>query len=349
MLFAFLGYKDQFTQRVAALVDRLCEWRVLRLQGERLADILLHEPEPDTGGASVEAPEQGDIELRGVTFRYAEGDRAVLDNLSLRIPAGQSLVITGASGCGKTTLVKLLLGLHRPASGEILFGGRPLAQIGLDRYRALVGSVMQDDLLFSGSIAENIGFFDPEADLARIMACARLAAVHDDIASMPMAYQTLVGENGGGLSGGQRQRLLLARALYRRPRLLVLDEATSHLDADNEQRVNAALQGLALTRIVVAHRAETIASAQRVVVLDRGRVVRDQDARDYRRCSDPVDEHEQAEPHHVDEVPVPRHRFEGEMPFRREVAAQAAQPDHRQHDGAQRHMETVEAGEHEER
>ena len=179
--------------------------------------------------------------------------------------------------------------------------------------------------------------------MARIVASARLAAVHDDIATMPMHYQTLVGEGGCGLSGGQRQRLLLARALYRRPRLLVLDEATSHLDAASELRINAALRGLAITRIVVAHRAESIASAQRVVVLDGGRVVSD-----LRRSSDPVDEDEQAQPHHVDEVPVPRHRLEGEMTFGREVAAQAAQPDHRQHDGAQCHVEAVEAGQHEE-
>jgi ATP-binding cassette subfamily B protein RaxB len=349
MLFAFLGYKDQFTQRVAALIDRLSEWRVLRLQAERLADILQHEPESAMDSpCSVDLPARGDIELRNVSYRHSDGEPLVLDGLNLQIPAGQLLVITGVSGCGKTTLVKLLLGLHRPSAGEILFGGQPLPQLGLERYRAVVGSVMQDDHLFSGSIADNISFFDPESDLKRIVDSARLAAVHDDIAAMPMHYQTLVGENGGGLSGGQRQRLLLARALYRRPRLLLLDEATSHLDAAGEQRINAALKGLAVTRIVIAHRAETIASAQRVVVLDGGRVARDHIARGQRRCSDPVDEHEQAEPHHVDEVPVPRHGLEGEMTFRREMAAQAAQPDHRQHDGTQRHMETVEAGQHEE-
>ena len=284
MLFAFLGYKDQFTQRLAALIDRLCEWRVLRLQGERVADIVLHDVEADADlapdAATDAAAACGDIELRNVTYRYADGEPPVLDGLDLLIPAGQSLVITGASGCGKTTLVKLLLGLHRPQSGEILCGGRPLAHIGLDRYRRSVGSVMQDDHLFSGSVAENISFFDPEAQPARIAACARLAAVHEDIVAMPMAYQTLVGENGGSLSGGQRQRLLLARALYRRPQLLVLDEATSHLDAVNEQRINASLRELPLTRVIVAHRAETIATAQRVVWLERGRVVRDQMARD---------------------------------------------------------------------
>lgn len=350
MLLALLGYKDQFTQRVAALVDRWCEWRVLRLHGARLADILHHEPEPGADPSATvgsqewdSLPARCDIEFRNVSYRPADGEALVLDGLNLRISCGQSVVITGASGCGKTTVLKLLLGLHPPTSGEVLFGGRTLRQLGLERYRAAVGSVMQDDHLFSGSIADNISFFDPEPDLMRIMDSARLAAIHDDIAAMPMHYQTLVGDSGGGLSGGQRQRVLLARALYRRPRLLVLDEATSHLDLASEQRINAALQSLQVTRIIVAHRAETIASAQRVVVIDGGRV-----ARDLRRGLDPVDEHEQAEPHHVDEMPVPRDRLEGEMPLGGEVAAQAAQPDHRQHDGAQRHVEAVEAGQHEE-
>jgi len=350
MLLAFLGYKDHFTQRVAALVDRLCEWRVLRLQVERLADILEQDPEPATNGSVESAPSgyggaplSGNLELRNVSFRHADGEPPVLEGLNLLISPGESLVITGASGCGKTTLVKLLLGLHQPTVGEILWDRRSLRRSGMEQFRAAVGSVMQDDHLFSGSIADNICLFDAEPVMDRIVASARLADIHEEIAAMPMNYHTLVGENGRSLSGGQRQRLLLARALYRRPSLLVLDEATSHLDVASERRINRSLQSLKITRILVAHRAETIASAQRVVVLESGRV-----ARDLRRPSDPVDEHEQAEPHHVNEMPVPGHGLEGEVALRREMTTQAAQPDDRQHDGAHGHVETVEASQHEE-
>jgi ATP-binding cassette subfamily B protein RaxB len=317
MLFAFLSYKDQFSQRVAALVDKICEWRMLRLQGERLADIVLQAPEQDRSEGEFDlSANWGDIEFRDVEFRYADGEPPVLHGLNLRIPAGQSLAITGASGCGKTTLVKLLMGLHAPTSGEILVGGRRMQQVGLANYRAIVGSVLQDDQLFVGSVLENICFFDPFADIRKAMACAQLAAVHDEIVSMPMGYNTLVGENGGGLSGGQRQRLLLARAFYRQPRMLVLDEATSHLDVTNERRVNAAIRQLALTRVMVAHRPETIAMADRVVTLDQGRVVRD--------LLHPVNENKQPEPHHVDKVPIPSHCLESEMPLRREMAAHGA-------------------------
>ena len=150
-----------------------------------------------------------------------------------------------------------------------------MRRIGLANYRRLVGTVMQDDQLFAGSIADNIAFFDPAPSQQHIESCARLAAIDDEIAAMPMGYNTLVGDIGSGLSGGQKQRILLARALYKNPRLLCLDEATSHLDLANEQRVNAAVRGIALTRILVAHRPETIATAQRVVVLERGQVARD--------------------------------------------------------------------------
>lgn len=279
MLFAFLSYKDQFSQRLAALIDKLFEWRLLRLHGERVADIVLTPAEaerPDAPhGPSEAAATAPDIELRGVCFRYADGEPDVLKNLDLRIPSGQCIAITGPSGCGKTTLVKLLLGLLEPTEGEILVDGTPLKHLGLRPFRQGVGTVMQDDPLFTGSIGENIGFFDPSLDLERVRACARLAAVHDEIQAMPMGYHTLVGDGGAGLSGGQKQRLLLARALYPGPRLLVLDEATSHLDAGNERLVNDAVRQLALTRILVAHRQETIAMAQRVVVLDHGRIVRD--------------------------------------------------------------------------
>ncbi|WP_231993246.1 peptidase domain-containing ABC transporter [Mitsuaria sp. 7] len=277
MLLAFLAYQDQFSDRVAALVDRLFEFRMLRLHGERLADILTT-PVEETG--TQDAVDLGvlpaSIELRDVAFRYGDGEEEVLSGIDLRIEAGECVAVTGASGSGKTTLVKLLLGLLTPTRGEILVGGRPVRRLGLGAYRRIVGTVMQDDLLFAGSIEENISFFDPVHDPARVIDCAGRAALHDEIVALPMGYRTRVGDIGTGLSGGQRQRLLLARALYKQPRLLVLDEATSHLDVNAERRVNAAVEALGATRVVVAHRPETIAMADRVIVIDRGRVASDE-------------------------------------------------------------------------
>jgi ATP-binding cassette, subfamily B, bacterial CvaB/MchF/RaxB len=276
MLFAFIAYKDQFSQRLSSLIDKLFEFRMLRLHGDRVADIVLadaeEEPLDEERDASVLAPT---IELRNVSFRYASAEPFVVQNLSLTIPAGQCIAITGPSGCGKTTAVKLILGLLTPTEGEVLYGGVLLSTLGLQNYRKVVGAVMQDDHLFSGSLADNIAFFDPSPEQQGIEEAARAAAIHDEIAAMPMAYNTLVGDIGTGLSGGQKQRVLLARALYARPRLMVLDEATSHLDIWNERMVNAAILGLDLTRIVVAHRPETIAMTERVVEMANGSITED--------------------------------------------------------------------------
>jgi ATP-binding cassette subfamily B protein RaxB len=168
-----------------------------------------------------------------------------------------------------------MLGLRPPTSGDVLIGGVSVAQVGLDTLRGMVGTVMQDDSLFAGSIADNISFFDHRADPAWVEECARMAAVHEEIAAMPMAYNTLIGDMGAALSGGQKQRILLARALYKRPSILFLDEATSHLDIARESLVNQAIRKLKVTRVIVAHRPETIASADRVIELAGGRVASD--------------------------------------------------------------------------
>jgi ATP-binding cassette subfamily B protein RaxB len=276
MLFAFLAYKEQFSQRMAALFDKLCDLKMLRLHADRVADIVLTEPEQDAQDVEIDPRRViPAIEVRGLAFRYAADEPWVIKDLDLDVPAGQCLAITGTSGCGKTTLIKLLLGLLTPTEGEIRVGGIPLHRLGLANYRRLLGTVMQEDQLFAGTIADNIAFFDPAPDAGRIESCARAAAIHGEVVAMAMGYGTLVGDIGSALSGGQRQRVLLARALYREPRILVLDEATSHLDSGNEQLVNSAIRQIALTRIIVAHRSETIAMAQRVVVLDHGRIVRD--------------------------------------------------------------------------
>jgi ATP-binding cassette subfamily B protein RaxB len=183
------------------------------------------------------------------------------------------VAIVGPSGCGKTTLVKLLLGILKPVEGELRVGGQPMAQLGVVNFRRHVGAVMQDDQLFAGSLVDNIALGDERFDLVRVEAAARLAAVHNDIQRMPMGYHTLIGDMGTVLSGGQKQRVILARALYRKPKILVLDEATSHLDVERERLVNDAVKRLKLTRIIIAHRPETIASADRVLVMQQGRIV----------------------------------------------------------------------------
>jgi ATP-binding cassette subfamily B protein RaxB len=275
MLFAFFAYKEQFALRVSGLIDKLVELKMLRLQGERLADIVLSAPEPEVEAAPRLRDAPARLELQSVQFAYSDTEPAVLNRLSLSIEPGESVAIVGPSGCGKTTLLKLMLGIHAPQSGEVRVGGIPLRQLGMRAWREMIGTVMQDDQLFAGSIADNISFFDARPDAVWIERCARVAAVHEEIEAMPMGYHTLIGDMGASISGGQKQRILLARALYKRPKILFLDEATSALDVEREREVNHAIRQLELTRVLVAHRPETIASASRVIVIGEGRVAQD--------------------------------------------------------------------------
>ena len=276
MMFAFIAYKGQFTGRISALINYLVQLKMLGLHSERLADIALSPPEQDTAEGNL--PEHDlahlapSLEIRDLSFRYGEGEPWVLRHANLKIEAGESIAVTGPSGAGKTTLLKVLLGILPPSEGQVLYGGIPIRQLGLSNVRRRIGTVMQDDVLLTGSLADNICFFDVLADAARIEACARLARLHDEVVAMPMGYHTLVGDLGTGLSGGQKQRLLLARALYKQPGVLALDEATSHLDVANERAVTQVLAQMKLTRLVIAHRPETIAGAQRVVQVKEGGV-----------------------------------------------------------------------------
>jgi ATP-binding cassette subfamily B protein RaxB len=276
MLLAFIAYKDQFFGRVSNLIDRAVDLTMLRLHAERLADIALSKPEPRGAAADMdEAARPVAIEVRNLRFRYSETDAWVLNGVSFRVEPGETVAIVGASGCGKTTLLKILASLFPPTEGELLVDGQSLAHLGATRWRSMIGVVLQDDQLFAGSVADNICFFADQPDTHRIEECARLATLHDEIVAMPMGYHTLIGDMGTVLSGGQKQRLQIARALYRRPGVLLLDEATAHLDVAGEKLVSAAIRATRLTRIIVAHRPETIRSADRVINLDEigGRAV----------------------------------------------------------------------------
>jgi ATP-binding cassette subfamily B protein RaxB len=270
MMVAFLAYKEQFLSRIVALVERLARFRLLRLQGERLADIVLTTPEPygelaDRSRLDARGPIT--IELRNVSFRYAPGEDQVLKNISLTLTTSDSIAIVGPSGCGKSTLMKVITGILEPEEGEVLVNGLPLARIGVEAYRSVIGTLMQEDYLFSGSIFDNISMFDSAADQERVIAAAKLAIIHDDIVMMPMGYQSLVGGMGANLSGGQKQRILLARALYKQPRFLLLDEYTSMLDFETEAKVQQSLASLPVGRLVITHRRNNLLPDDKVYVV----------------------------------------------------------------------------------
>jgi ATP-binding cassette subfamily B protein RaxB len=212
-------------------------------------------------------PIRGAIELRNVCFRYAEAEPLILNNVNLCVAPGQFVTIMGPSGCGKTTLVKIMLGLLEPTGGQVLIDGLPLGQIGPRAYREQIGAVMQEDQLLSGSIADNICFFETTFDPQRMIECARIAGIHDDIMAMPMSYNSLIGDMGSSLSSGQKQRVLLARALYRQPKILFLDEGTAHLDTAKEKEINANLRYLNMTRVSIAHRPEITHGADVIIHL----------------------------------------------------------------------------------
>jgi ATP-binding cassette subfamily B protein RaxB len=269
MLVAFLAYKDQFSLRVGKCLDTLVRLGTLTVHGERIADIALTEPEQGNfsqpASADTVIGRNPGLSARSISFRYSDNEPRVIADFNLDVAPGECVAIAGPSGAGKTTLLKILAGLLRPTDGAVLIDDVPLPAIGLEAYRAQIGCVLQDDRLFAGSIAENIAGFSPSADLERIQQVARLAAIHSEILQMPMGYETLVGDMGSALSGGQIQRIVLARALYRLPRILLLDEATSHLDEENERTINKAIRLLPISRVIVAHRRSTLDMADRVV------------------------------------------------------------------------------------
>ncbi|GBU19048.1 MULTISPECIES: peptidase domain-containing ABC transporter [Methylobacterium] len=285
MLVAFLAYRDQFSGRIGSLIESGFKLRMLNVQTDRLSDIVLTEPEEQPAGPSPAPPpaapeatdggqaasRAGAVSARDLALRYGDDEPWVFRGLSFDVPAGSSFAITGPSGCGKTTMMKIMMGLIPPSEGAVLVDGRDIRSLGAAAYRSRIAGVMQNDGLFAGSIAENISCFDERPDPAWIEECAARAAILEDIRRTPMGFETLVGDMGSTLSGGQKQRVILARALYRRPDILFLDEATSHLDEPTEAAIAEALRSLAMTRIIVAHRPATIAHADQVLGFDAPR------------------------------------------------------------------------------
>ena len=268
MFIAFGVFREQFADRIWSLTNFLMKLRMMHLHNERVSDIALNVREmkkPDREIINTMQPVT--LETHALSYRYDEHSADVFRDLSFKVSAGESVAITGPSGAGKTTLMRVLCGLFEPLSGSVTIDGYDIQQLGLNNYRKIIGCVMQDDKLFSGSIRENICGFDDKGDKEWMEACARASYIHDVIIKMPMGYETLIGELGEGLSGGQKQRLFIARALYRKPGILFMDEATSALDEESESYVNAAIKKLNITRIIIAHRKSTIASAERVIQL----------------------------------------------------------------------------------
>ena len=277
MFIAFMSYRGQFSSRVSSLIDKYFQIKMLQIHGARLADIVLTEPEKKAEDGrlvmSENAALESRVQVRHLRFQYAEHEPFVLDGVDVEIEPGESVAIVGPSGCGKTTLLHVLLGILPPTDGDVLIGGTSLANLDPEIVRRTVATVTQNDTLFAGSVADNISFFDSQADQAWVEECARLASIHAEIVAMPMGYNTFVGYLGSVLSGGQQQRVLLARALYRRPKILILDEATSHLDVKREIMVSAAIRTLNITRIIVAHRPQTAETADRILTLEDGRII----------------------------------------------------------------------------
>ncbi|MEZ9523902.1 peptidase domain-containing ABC transporter [Enterovibrio norvegicus] len=273
MLIAFLSFQGRFSSSVTELINKFFEYKMLSVHTERLADIVLNDKEQSHSDIAAyvgkkDRSNNTPITVNNLSFRYSANSPIIFENLNFIIQPGEIVAVTGRSGCGKTTLAKLLLGLYKPESGKICVFGHDVNQCDLTELRSQIGSVFQDDQLFNGSILSNICFFAQDIDMDLVVECAKLANIHEEIEAMPMGYQTLVGEMGNTVSGGQKQRIIFARALYKKPKLLILDEATSHLDVSNEKSIINAIRKLDLPVIQIAHRPETIAAADRCIDLN---------------------------------------------------------------------------------
>lgn len=270
MLFAFFAYRTIFTNQSKSMINNLLELKLLTVHLDRLSDVENEEIESNLIGTITLNDEiKGEIEVRNVSFKFTGSKEYLFENVSFKISAGENVALTGPSGCGKSTMMKLMMGLIQPTSGKILIDGLDINDIGLNQYRKHIAAVSQMEKLITGNILDNITFFDDNPSLKKAIDAARKACIHDDIQKSPMQYQTIVSDTSSTLSGGQAQRVLLARAIYKNPSILFLDEATSSLDQKNEKAIVKSLIELNMTRVSIAHRAETIAMADRIIDFEK--------------------------------------------------------------------------------
>lgn len=271
---ALLAYNELFVQRTAALVDKWSEYLLLDVHRKRIAELLAASPERNPNdGASVELSHaNASVEAENLAIGY-DISAPLATHIDLRIRAGECTVIMGPSGCGKTTLLRTLLGLSPELAGTIRVAGIDLRELRRSSLYGRLATVLREDRIFAGTVAENVAFGDEEADLARIEECCAAVDLHNEIAALPNRYETQIKDDGAILSAGQRQRILLARAFYRRPAVLVLDEATSNLDAKRERMVLDYLTRMRATRIVVTHREAHLSIADQVYEFKNGTIL----------------------------------------------------------------------------
>jgi ABC-type bacteriocin/lantibiotic exporter with double-glycine peptidase domain len=258
---------------LSQLVASALELQLVRSHMERIDDVLQTPLEQDPATVSPPPALRGNLTIRNLSFRYSPEAPLVVDGIDLDIAAGASVALVGPSGSGKTTLLGLLAGLHPVTSGEIAYDGTPLSSIDLRQLRQQIGIVPQHPYIFGATVRENIALTVPEAGLERIVGAARVACLHDDVAAMPMGYDTVISDGGGSLSGGQRQRVAIARAVLRNPSVMLLDEATSALDNSTEATIIGHLERVRATRVTVAHRLSTVRNADLILVMDKGKIV----------------------------------------------------------------------------
>ena len=270
MVSAYVAYLGMFIARSSGIVEFAVAYKLLAVPLDRLADVVFGENDGTAGRRRVAAEPAPGIDLRNVTFRFVAGEAAILRCCSCRIPGGGFTAIAGSSGSGKSTLLRLIAGVEPVSEGDLCIGGVPTRELDSQEFRRRVAAVFEGDCLVKGSVVDNIALFDQHPDRARVHESAQVACVAEDIESLPMGYETRIGDLGSSLSKGQTQRILLARALYRRPVLLLLDEATSGLDSALEKRVIRSLSELEVTRVVVTHSDHMLEAAHDVLWLSNG-------------------------------------------------------------------------------